>query len=78
LTALIDVCVESVGTTGIPPRAISARRVGRRVLELFWRQAIPYRADLTASRYLRHSTQRGDLVSKVTTFREQHHLGSGA
>jgi hypothetical protein len=77
LTALIDVCVESVDTAGIPPQAISARRVGRRVLELFWRHAIPYKADLTERLYLRHSSQRGDLVSRVTSFRERHHLGPG-
>lgn len=77
LVALIDVCVESVDATGTPPQAISARRVGRRVLELFWRHAISYKADLNEARYLRHSTQRGDLVSKVTSFREQHDLGPG-
>ena len=65
LTALIDVCVESVDRTGTPARAVAARQVGRRVLELFWRHAVPYTAD-TEKRYLRHSTQSGDLVTRPT------------
>jgi hypothetical protein len=78
LVALIDVCVESVGAGGVPPRRIPARRVGRRVLELFWTHSIPYGADEDGrARFLRHSTQRGDLVSKVTTFRQEHGLGRG-
>lgn len=76
LTALIDVCVESVDPTGVPARSIPGRQVGRRVLELFWRHAVPYSAD-TQKRYLRHSTQAGDLVTRVTEFRERHQLPAG-
>jgi hypothetical protein len=77
LTALIDVCVESVAGDGSPPDQVSARAVGRRVLELFWRHAVPYSADAGERRYLRHSTQRNDLVSLITAFREEHDLRAG-
>lgn len=77
LAALIDVCVESVGPDGKAPERVSARRVGRRVLELFWPHALPYTAGPGGYRYLRHSTQAGDLVAKVAAFREQHGLGAG-
>lgn len=76
LAALIDICVESVDPSGVPARAVSARQVGRRVLELFWRHAVPYTAD-TEKRYLRHSTQAADLVSRVSEFREHHRLPTG-
>ena len=77
LTALIDVCVESVGPDGRPPERVSAQRVGRRVLELFWPHAVPYTAGPDGYRYLRHSTQSGDLVAKIAAFREAHTLGAG-
>ena len=69
LAALIDVCVESVGGDGRPPERVSARRVGGRVFELLWLHSVPYSASAASRRYLRHSTQNGDLVSKVTAFR---------
>ncbi len=78
LAALIDVCVESVGPDGRPPERVAARAVGRRVLELFWSQAVPYTAGPGGYRYLRHSTQAGDLVAKLAAFREAHGLGPGA
>ena len=77
LAALIDVCVESVGPDGRPPERVPARAVGRRVLELFWSQAVPYTAGPDGHRYLRHSTQAGDLVAKVAAFRQAHGLGAG-
>jgi hypothetical protein len=78
LAALIDVSVESVGGDGRPPERVSARRVGGRVFELLWLHSVPYSAGAASRRYLRHSTQPGDLVSKVTAFREERHLGAGA
>lgn len=77
LAALIDVCVEGVDEAGKAPDRVSARRVGVRVLELFWRHARPYRADEHGVRHLRHSTQAGDLVSRITAFREEHGFGAG-
>jgi hypothetical protein len=78
LAALIDVCVESVGGDGRPPERVSARRVGGRVFKLLWLHSVPYSASAESRRYLRHSTQPGDLVSKITAFREERHLGPGA
>ena len=77
LAALIDVCVEGVDADGRAPERVSARRVGVRVLELFWRHARPYRADDEGVRYLRHSTQANDLVSRITAFRDEHGFAAG-
>jgi 5-methylcytosine-specific restriction endonuclease McrA len=78
LIALIDVCVEEVDAAGDPPERISAARVGRRVLELMWRHALPYDSKDGEDRYLSHSTQANDLVAKITRFRRDHDLGPGA
>ena len=38
--------------------------------------AVPYTAGLEGHRYLRHSTQAGDLVAKVAAFRQARGLGA--
>lgn len=78
LIALIDVCVEATDAGGQPPDRVSARRLGERVLELFWRQSLPYPGGEGEDRYLRHSTQANDLVAKIGRFRRDHGLGPGA
>ena len=75
LLALVDVCVESVESTGLPPDRVSGRRVGQRVLELFWQHSRPYPGAPSADPYLHHSAQGNDLVTKITAFREVHGLG---
>lgn len=77
LAALIDVCLDAVGEDGLPPDVVPARQVGRRVFELLWRHSVAYTAAEGDRRYLRHSSQAGDLVRDVTAFRERHGFGPG-
>jgi hypothetical protein len=69
LTALIDVCTESVDDAGRTPPTISAKAVGSKVLELLWQHSLPYRAGDDGWIFLRHSTQRNDLVEIITSTR---------
>lgn len=71
LTALIDVCVESVDEAGIPPQRISAKMVGAKVLELLWIHSLPYRGGEDGWIYLRHSTLQNDLVDIITAARRE-------
>ena len=69
LTALIDVCTESVDEAGRTPTSLSAKAVGRKVLELLWPHSRPYRAGENGWIYLRHSTQPNDLVEHTSSVR---------
>lgn len=64
LLAIIDLCMEGVGEDGRTPAALRGKEVGRRVFEIYWRQARPL-----AGKRLRQSTQRGDLVTKIEQFK---------
>ncbi len=78
LVALIDECVSSVDDHGRPPEVLDAFRIGRRVLELYWPQAVPYRSSADAAPvHLRHSTQSNDLVQIITNYRHEHGLVAG-
>ena len=66
LLALLDATLEGTDPEGAPPRWLSGRDLGRRVLELYWRQARPY----TDRGPLRQSALR-DLVVKVADLRER-------
>jgi len=78
LIALIDECVSSVDDQGRPPDELDAFRIARRVLELYWPQAVPYRSSADAEPvHLRHSTQANDLVQVIAAYRHQHGLVAG-
>ena len=66
LLAILDAVVEETGRDGLPPRSLSGRELGRRMLALYWRQARPY----SEQGPLRQSRQR-DLVVKVSELRVQ-------
>lgn len=83
LAALVDVAAESVHADGRPPAVLQGRRVGERVLELLWLHSKAYAISgvrrppapaAPALQYLRHSTLKADLVTKITGFRERHGL----
>lgn len=67
LLAIIDLCIEGVDDGRQTPTHLSGKEVGRRVLEIYWRQARPL-----AGKRLRQSTQRGDLVTKIEQFKRSH------
>ena len=64
LLALIDAVLEGTDDRGHPPTVLRGRDIGRRVLELYWRQARPF----TDKGPLSQSRQR-DLVQKIAEFR---------
>jgi 5-methylcytosine-specific restriction endonuclease McrA len=66
LLALIDATIEGTRPDGSPPPTLSGRDLGRRVMELYWRQARPY----TDRGPLRQSAQR-DLVVKTSELRQR-------
>jgi 5-methylcytosine-specific restriction endonuclease McrA len=80
LMALVDLCVERAADENATIE-MSAREVGRRAFEIYWRQAVPYTADESGQRFLSHSVlsrdRQPDLVVKIERFRQRHHLPGG-
>jgi 5-methylcytosine-specific restriction endonuclease McrA len=66
LLGLLDATLEGTGPGGEPPETLSGRDLGRRVFELYWRQARPYSEEGS----LRQSRQR-DIVIKLVELRAE-------
>src|SRR5690242_306963 len=68
LMALLDLCVEQAVEEHVEIQ-LSARGVGRRVFDMYWRQAVPYASDESGPRFLRQSVlsrdRLPDLVVKM-------------
>lgn len=78
LLALIDVAAEGIGPDGSAPATLSAKEVGRRVIEFYWPQTVPYGSSLDAeSKVLSQSPQR-DIPAKLAAWRAGHDLAPGA
>ena len=77
LLALIDVAAEHTGRDGTAPWTLSAKEVGRRVIELYWPQTIPYGAAGMVPKVLAQAPQR-DIPAKLAAWRTAHHLGPDA
>jgi 5-methylcytosine-specific restriction endonuclease McrA len=77
LLALIDCATEATDPRRGPPHVLHARRVGERVVELYWPQTVVYglRADRPSP--LRQSPQN-DIPAKLARWRERHGLTAGA
>ncbi|HVL99123.1 MAG TPA: HNH endonuclease domain-containing protein [Egibacteraceae bacterium] len=71
LLALVDACLEGLTDTGEPPDHLRARAVADKVLELYWRQAMPYPA-AADTRVLRQRPElpKLDLVARIAAYRE--------
>lgn len=71
LLALVDSCLEGLTETGEPPAELRARAIAVKVLELYWRQAMPYPTP-GETRVLRQrpDLRKFDLVAHVAAFRE--------
>lgn len=71
LLALVDVCLEGLTDTGQPPDQVRAGAVADKVLELYWRQAMPYPAG-GDTRVLRQRPElpKLDLVARIAAYRE--------
>ena len=75
LDAIMQVLTENVQPDGQLPHSISAKLVGTKVLESYWRQSIPFTANEDAQhRFLKQSSGPGDIPSKIAEFRLAHQL----
>lgn len=78
LLAILDETLEQTGVRGEVPASLQGRRLGRRVLELYWPQARPY-AELEPGadpapedrRSLRQASVKGDIVSEIGQMHEE-------
>jgi HNH endonuclease len=78
LLALIDVVAESTGPGGSLPESVSGKEVGRRVVELYWPQTVPYGAAARGEPRVLSQAAQNDIPSKLAAWRVAHHLGAGA
>ncbi len=76
LLALIDVAVESTDPVDGAPARIRAKRVAKRVVELYWPQSAVYGA--ASGGALIQSPQAGVIPARLAEWRQQHGIGSRA
>ncbi len=78
LLALIDVVAEHTDPTGSAPTEVSAKEVGRRVIELYWPQTVPYGAAVGGEPKVLVQAPQNDIPAKLARWRSLHGLGAGA
>jgi hypothetical protein len=78
LLALIDVAAERTRPDRSVPDRLSAKEVGRRVIELYWPQTVPYGVPAHEEPRVLSQAAQNDIPSKLAAFRTAHSLGPGA
>jgi hypothetical protein len=78
LLALIDVTAGRTAPDGTAPGMLSAKEVGRRVIELYWPQTVPYGAAAHAAPRVLSQAPQNDIPAKLAAWRSAHHLRPGA
>jgi hypothetical protein len=78
LLAIVDETLEQTGVQGDVPESLHGRRLGRRVLELYWPQARPYFEPEPGAnsipedrRSLRQASVKGDVVSEIEQIHQE-------
>ena len=70
LDAIVQVVTENVRPDGQMPRSISGKAVGSKVLDVYWRQSIPFSATKEGlNLFLKQSTGPGDIPARIAKFR---------
>ena len=70
LDAIVQVVTENVQPDGQMPRSISGKAVGSKVLDIYWRQSIPFSATKEGlNLFLKQSTGPGDIPARIAKFR---------
>jgi hypothetical protein len=77
LLALIDVIAEQTAPDGSAPDTVSAKEVGRRVIDLYWPQTVPYGAAHGQPKVLSQAPQN-DIPAKLAAWRAARQLRPGA
>jgi hypothetical protein len=72
LLAIVDCCLEQVDGEGAAPSVLHAHELAAKVLERYWRQAVPFHATGTPT-VLRQRNERAkrDLVTRIAEFRRR-------
>jgi hypothetical protein len=78
LLALIDVAAERTGPDGMAPSTLPAKEVGRRVIELYWPQTVPYGAAAHGQPRVLSQAPQNDIPAKLASWRGARHLPPGA
>ncbi len=78
LLALIDVVAEHTEPTGSAPTEVSAKEVGRRLIELYWPQTVPYGAPAGGEPKVLSQAPQNDIPAKLARWRTTHGLRAGA
>jgi hypothetical protein len=76
LQAVIDVAAEQTGPDGSAPESLSAKEVGRRVVELYWPQTVPPPLQLRPRAALKppaDDVQKGCQSYRVISPVKRHH-----
>ena len=78
LLALIDVAAERTAPDGTAPATLSAKDVGRRVIELYWPQTVPYGAAAHGEPRVLLQAPQNDIPAKLAAWRAARRLPQGA
>lgn len=78
LLALLDVAAESTTPAEGAPGRLSGRRVGQRVVELYWPQTAVYGLDAAGSPAVLRQSPQNDIPAKLARWRQKHVLTSGS
>ena len=78
LLALIDVTAEHTAADGAAPATVSAKEVGRRVIELYWPQTVPYGAAPHGEPRVLAQAPQNDIPAKLAAWRTARGLPPGA
>jgi 5-methylcytosine-specific restriction endonuclease McrA len=71
MLALIDLCLEQPTTSGAAPASIAVEQLAEKVIELYWRHALPYPAPHPEV-LKQNTTGQMELVTRIREFRERH------
>ena len=76
-TAILDLCIEKTSSGGVPPSAITTAELARKVVELYWPQAIPYDGKIVLRQGGVRVGNQAEIVRAIETFRARHAGASG-
>ena len=71
LLGLIDLCMERVTNTGVPPDTLTTRQLAEKIIELYWAHTTPY-PRLATPNVLRQNTRgQAEILSSIQKFRNR-------